>query len=145
MTNKNKKTDWVSASDVGLAAGNPKRLEAKYSGKEVISESRKKAREFGDRKHEEFNRTIKSSDSRCYIASHLYGVEDPKTEMLRQYRDRVLLPKWYGRLFVNLYYRFSPGLVKLSRRVGTVDLIFRVVVNKLVGFLANAKTKGKQE
>ena len=144
MNKPNKQSDWVSASDVGLVAKDPKRLEAKYRGKEKISESRKKALKFGDRKHEEFNRTIKSSDSRCYIASHLYGVEDPKTEMLRQYRDRVMLPKWYGRLFVNLYYKFSPGLVKLSRRISVVDLIFRIFVNKLVG-LTNAKTEEKQE
>ena len=72
-----KKSDWVSASDVGRAEFCPKYLELKYSGA-AVSETEEKARARGDAAHEQFNNEIKSTDSRCFIASHLYGINDPR-------------------------------------------------------------------
>lgn len=121
-----KTTDWISASDIGRAAYCPKYLEHKYSGAEV-SESAVKARAQGDVEHEKFNNQIKSqtSDSRCFIASHVYGVQDPRTEQLRQFRDEVLMPHWLGRVFVQVYYALSPSFVSLCRRYALLDSIAR--------------------
>jgi|TARA_R110000782_G_scaffold263717_1_gene356506 hypothetical protein len=123
-----KKSDWVSASDVGRAKFCPKYLQLKYGGA-VVSEAAEKARARGDAAHEQFNTEIKSTDSRCFIASHLYGINDPRTEMLRQFRDRVLMPNILGRFWVSVYYQASPWAVKLCRANSTVDL----VIGKLVG------------
>lgn len=49
----------------------------------------------------------------CYIATSIYGSYNcPEVWVLRRYRDMVLVRTWYGRAFVNAYYRFSPKLVK---------------------------------
>lgn len=124
-----KKSDWVSASDIGRAAFCPKYLEHKYSGAEV-SDSAVKARARGDAEHEKFNEQIKSqtSDSRCFIASHVYGVQDPRTEQLRQFRDGYLMPHALGRVFVRVYYALSPGFVALCRRSSIMDSAAKRIV-----------------
>ena len=50
----------------------------------------------------------------CYIATCVYGSYDcPQVWTLRRYRDLVLSRRWYGKLFINLYYYISPKFVKL--------------------------------
>ena len=50
----------------------------------------------------------------CYIATCVYGSYDcPQVWMLRRFRDESLRQKWFGRMFIKLYYAVSPGLVKL--------------------------------
>lgn len=132
---RNKKTDWISASDVGLYARNPKLLEDKYNGVEV-SEQRKVALEKGAQKHEAFNETLINGqqDKRCFIASHLYGVDDPRTNQLRAFRDRVLMPNRFGAFLVSVYYATSPFLVSLCRKNKFLDGIARWIVDRFVSF-----------
>lgn len=52
-----------------------------------------------------------SSDRRCFVASAVYGLDDPRTEELRRFRDTQLQPSKFGRAAVRLYYRLSPALV----------------------------------
>lgn len=48
----------------------------------------------------------------CYIATCVYGSYDcPEVWRLRRYRDYYLKNKWWGRLFIKLYYFISPKLV----------------------------------
>lgn len=72
-----------------------------------------------------------SSDRRCFVATCVFGESAPQTQYLRALRDAALLPRWWGRLAVNLYYRiapaacailrWSPGLLKATRvLLGTV-------------------------
>jgi hypothetical protein len=54
----------------------------------------------------------------CLIATSVYGSYDaPPVLIFRQFRDQVLLRSRTGRLIVNGYYLFSPGIaVMISRR-----------------------------
>ncbi|MBN2606871.1 MAG: hypothetical protein JXR47_06005 [Thiotrichales bacterium] len=129
---KNKKTDWISASDVGLYARNPKLLEDKYNGVEV-SEERKAALDKGTQMHEAFNETlVNGQDKRCFIASHLYGIDDPRTNQLRAFRDRVLMPNRFGKWMVSAYYATSPFLVSLCRKNKLLDGLARSIVDRVV-------------
>jgi len=47
----------------------------------------------------------------CFIASHVYGADDPRTWELRRFRDRALMPSALGRWLVRQYYRHSPAWV----------------------------------
>lgn len=50
----------------------------------------------------------------CYIATCVYGSYDcPQVWTLRRYRDFTLSKKFFGRVFIKIYYTVSPKLVKL--------------------------------
>lgn len=60
------------------------------------------------------NHPSTASGGKCYIATAVYGSYDcPQVWVLRRYRDESLLPTWYGRLFVKVYYAVSPKLIRL--------------------------------
>ena len=74
------------------------------------------------------------SDSRCFIATAVYGAEDhPHVRILRGFRDTYLLGNPAGTAFVDLYYRYSPSLADVIEhnqslrslvRFGLIPIIF---------------------
>lgn len=55
--------------------------------------------------------------SGCFIATAAFRSDDaPPVEMLRQFRDRVLLKFELGRTFVDFYYSWSPGAAEWLMR-----------------------------
>lgn len=131
-----RKRKWVSASDVGRASYCPHYLELKAQGASP-SEQSVKARAKGEISHEELNR--QAEDRRCFIATHLYGIEDPRTRLLREYRDRELTQYTVGRLFIKAYYVLSPHLVTASRRIPAIDKTVRLIVDRIVHRLSEGR------
>ena len=133
----NGKSKWVSASDVGRAAYCPHYLELKKQGakpsKQAIA-----ARAQGNASHNALNR--QAEDGRCFIASHLYGIDDDRTSLLRSYRDEKLVNSYLGNLFIRIYYVFSPGLVSICRRVPFLNNILKYIVDYLVSRLQRRKS-----
>jgi hypothetical protein len=94
-----------------------------------------------------FDLTIASSDSGwpfpfprppfCFIATAAYGTDTAEQiNILRQFRDVVLLPSGLGAEFVSLYYQVSPpiagvisqhGFLRTAVRVGFVDPIVAIL------------------
>jgi len=129
------KSDWIAASEVGRAAYCEKALELKYAGAEVSTRAQA-ARQRGDAAHDAWNTEIKhAADKRCFVASHLYGIDDPRTERLRQFRDRYLMQRASTRLLVHSYYRLSPILVTLCRRFPMLDAPLRWLCAQIVAKL----------
>lgn len=130
MGNK-KNSNWVSASDVGRAAYCPHYLELRDKGTKV-SKSSERARVRGDVAHDEFNKL--AEDKRCYVASHLYGIDDERTETLRRFRDDNLvnLPGNTGKILISVYYRLSPVFIQAARALPGVDLCLRKTVDHIV-------------
>ena len=124
-----KKKDHVSASNVGRAAFCPHYLELQEKGA-AVSKSAQAARKKGDVEHDNLNRLVE--DSRCFVATHLYGIDDPRTQLLRKYRDFHLSKSMKGRIFINIYYRFSPSLVKLARLCPALNGAIQKVVDHIV-------------
>jgi len=122
-------TEWVSASVVGRAAFCPHYLEHQYEGRN-ISSSAKIARAKGDVAHDEFNQL--AMDKRCYVASHLYGVDDTRTQTLRDFRDMHMTNNLPGKTFIYLYYYFSPLLVSCVKALPALGSCVRFVVDRLV-------------
>ena len=73
----------------------------------------------------------------CFIATAAYGTDTAQQlDILREFRDTVLLPNSLGAKFVSLYYRISPPIASfISRhealravvRVGFVDPIVKIL------------------
>lgn len=72
----------------------------------------------------------------CYIATCVYGSYNcPQVWTLRRFRDNTLSATWYGRLFIQVYYKVSPILVewfgysKWFKDVG--QLLLNIIIAKL--------------
>ncbi len=85
----------------------------------------------------------------CFIATAVYGsYEAEQVRVLRDFRDKHLLEKALGRIFVEAYYATSPHIVqfiKTNRKVkaairnGILDPLLRSLTNR-----QNDKTKGEK-
>lgn len=69
----------------------------------------------------------------CYIATAIYHSYDCKEVFcLRRYRDYYLKKHLYGRLFIKIYYFFSPTFVKLFSKTKLFRKIFKPYLDKKV-------------
>jgi hypothetical protein len=48
----------------------------------------------------------------CFVATAVFGEDAPELVAFRRFRDEVLLPRPWGRLFVRAYYASGPTLVR---------------------------------
>ena len=77
-----------------------------------------------------------SKQGGCYVATCVYGSYDcPEVWTLRRFRDYTLAEKWYGRLFIHVYYAVSPTIVKLFGDTKWFKKIWKGKLDKLVNKL----------
>jgi len=117
---------WVAASKVGRAAYCPKYLELEQQKTEV-SRTAQAARVRGELKHDQFNK--QAQDTRCFVATHVYGIDDPRTVNLRNYRDNTLTKTLAGRCFIRSYYALSPFLIRAAKRLPLLDRTLKTLLN----------------
>lgn len=128
---------WVSASDAGKACYCPHSLELTLRGKKVTAEAELRQLQ-GTAAHEVFTqRTME--DKRCFIASHLYGIDHEKTQRLRIYRDCHMKKKRLGRMAIAIYYTLSPWWVWLARRSAFIDRCSRSLIDWVIRYFVGAK------
>ncbi len=69
----------------------------------------------------------------CFVATAAYGSAlEPEVEMLRRFRDRVLLGTVPGRMFTAFYYQASPALAGQLRRAEWARGLARLALAPLV-------------
>jgi hypothetical protein len=74
-----------------------------------------------------------SSSDGCYIATMVYGYYDhPQVMVLRKFRDLRLKTSSAGRMFVKLYYRFSPMLVRKLKYKKGINRFIRIMLDQLI-------------
>ncbi len=73
----------------------------------------------------------------CYIATAVYGSYDaPEVLILRSFRDQVLQKHWIGRLFIKIYYFFSPPIAKHLKNARRINNLIRVALDQVVARLS---------
>ena len=79
----------------------------------------------------------------CFIATAAYGnYLDPHVETLRGFRDQVLLTSEAGRIFVDLYYTYSPEVADIIEESPGLRSAVRLGLTPLVFGLENPKQAG---
>ncbi|MCP4612969.1 MAG: hypothetical protein GY845_30110 [Planctomycetes bacterium] len=77
-----------------------------------------------------------SSNNGCYIATMVYGSYNaPEVMVLRIFRDEVLQKLWIGKIFIKIYYRYSPLIAKKTKNMKIMHIVFKSILNPLVNYL----------
>ena len=70
----------------------------------------------------------------CFIATAAFGsLMEPHVQVLRDFRDRFLLTNTIGRIFVNLYYTYSPPVADFIAQHDMLRTVVRWSLLPLVG------------
>lgn len=111
-------------------------LDHKYGKQKTkaSTERMEKGNEEHDRHHKNIlkHSTQNKTDSRCFIASEIYGQNAHQTNQLRAFRDGYLLNNSTGRAFVSLYYFISPMLIKPIRKYPILSSTCKRVINSIL-------------
>jgi len=71
----------------------------------------------------------------CFIATSAYGSPlHPYVRILRDFKDRYLIPTKLGRVLVNLYYKYSPFLADLIKKHKVLKIAVQINLMPLVVF-----------
>jgi|25_taG_2_1085351.scaffolds.fasta_scaffold00464_17 hypothetical protein len=103
---------------------------------EIALEVQEKLLEMEDLNHQ-INKTGKyAKKGSCYIASMVYEDYDhPKTKLLREFRDEVLMSFGIGRYFIRKYYKYSPGFVQSISNKRVLKKLSKLIVDAVVAFI----------
>jgi len=71
----------------------------------------------------------------CFIATAAYGsLLHPHVEILRDFRDKYLIPKTLGHKFVDFYYRYSPFLANIVAKHKALKIAVQINLLPVVVF-----------
>jgi uncharacterized repeat protein (TIGR02543 family)/uncharacterized delta-60 repeat protein len=71
----------------------------------------------------------------CFIATAAYGSPlHPHVEILRDFRDKYLMPSKIGRMMVSLYYKYSPSLANFISKHKVLKVVVQITLLPLVVF-----------
>ncbi|MGW8325072.1 MAG: CFI-box-CTERM domain-containing protein, partial [Desulfobacterales bacterium] len=75
-----------------------------------------------------------SEGSGCFIATAAYGSSmEPHVKIMRQFRDRFLIGNTVGKIFVHLYYTYSPPIADFIAKHDSLRILVRMSLFPVVG------------
>ena len=81
----------------------------------------------------------------CYIATVVYGsCETSEVLTLRNYRDEVLQKSYFGRKFVQAYYRLSPAIADRMKGRESATRFVRLILDRIVIGIERSKQLGNR-
>lgn len=139
MPNKNKQ---LSASDLAELGFCERKiyLKSKYGNRVTSEQSTDRLR--GNVIHEEIYKERASkfpSDKRCYIATCIYGADATETKLLRNWRDDFLLKSILGKIFIGVYYKVSPFIVRKLGNNCLFRLCSKFIIDSIIYILSKTK------
>lgn len=74
-----------------------------------------------------------SNSGSCYVATATYQNSfHPNVVLLRDFRDRFLRKSFFGRLFIDLYYKIGPSLSYLPEHYMFIRRLSKMVIDRIV-------------
>ena len=71
----------------------------------------------------------------CFIATAAYGSPlHPHVDILRDLRDKYLLPNKFGRKLVGLYYKYSPFVANMISKSNVLKMAVRIYLLPIIAF-----------
>lgn len=110
---------YLSATEIAALAVCEQKVVLDVRQGERTTPAQREARRRGHVLHERFDQAVSAHHNRpvptpssgpCFVASVLYGKNDPRTDELRRFRDTRLAPHRAGRWVIHQYYRRSPSI-----------------------------------
>lgn len=130
------KSGIVSATELSQIAVCERKiyLKAKYgTRKDSNASMADKARGKALHKRAEHqNHEHRKVDKRCFIASCVYGIDAEETVFLRKFRDDSLSSSLLGRMFIQSYYKISPGIAVLLANNKWLSGIAKLSLDRLI-------------
>lgn len=89
----------------------------------------------------EFSGNNSGQSEGCYIATAVYGSYDaPEVKILRRFRDEVLKQSVAGRLFIKIYYRFSPRMADKLKYKRKINILVKRILDRYVKRLSKEES-----
>jgi len=127
--------DSLAATDLSKSAYCEQQvvLDRKYGAKrkEFVTQRASEGNRMHVKAHREAIRHLKR-DSRCFIATSVYGPDASQTNRLRQFRDESLLSNWWGCLITDAYYAVSPWYVRVIERSASLHRLTTYMLDRLL-------------
>jgi hypothetical protein len=80
-----------------------------------------------------FSSESDSGSVSCFFATALYRKFDhPHVQLLRKFRDRYLLANRFGRIFVNMYYGWSPTIARFVAQWKPIKVLVRFTLIPII-------------
>lgn len=135
--------DEVSAKELAEMGFCEKRVQFAYLYGEQATPEQRQAMARGPVAHQRYleEGLAATDDRRCFVATFVFGPDARKTQVLRAYRDAVLLRWRWRRGLVAAYYRVAPMGCRVMDRspatVAGVRRLLRIVVAQCEKVLRN--------
>jgi hypothetical protein len=72
----------------------------------------------------------------CFIATAIYGdINALEVVTLRNFRNDYLLERWWGRIFVHIYYKFSPFMAKYLEKNSKLSNYTKKILNNFLKYV----------
>jgi hypothetical protein len=140
---KTEKEKAVSATQLAEMGHCEMRMLLAHRLGERMTTAQRQARARGDAAHARYLAEGRAAqDRRCFIASHVLGADAVETQVLRRYRDTVLLPHWWGRRLVQLYYRSAPCICRVLEMWPGGSSLLRRVLRRVANACRDAMREG---
>lgn len=118
LMKKNK--GFLSATTIAQRSYCEKQMVLDKQFGKLETDIQKQRKERGDEEHLRHHLTAQKfgspRDSRCFIATEIYGNTAPETQALRLFRDTRLMTSSIGKLATSLYYDLSPSIVRVMKK-----------------------------
>lgn len=77
-----------------------------------------------------------STNQQCYVATMVYGdINHPKVNLLRLFRDQMLVNYGLGRRFISFYYKYSQDWVEKLKDKRMINAVIKTILDMVVSFI----------